>query len=244
MAIGPKFMKVVLPLLMCLASFACTDALDISEKELDFGASPTIEYSSESASTILEKVSDRYRKIKQIDLKGYNRYHSTPYSGVIDQSFEFELLYRSNEALDILWKDEGKTFVFSSSRSQSVLKVDDRIVDTNDDPFWGLLDIESNTGKDRFEIGRILFGSERTTGMLRSFEILHDFDEVQEGMIDGKHCYLITGRNRTYPLTTAKYWIEKSSYLIIQYQSEMRFKNNPNRISTTTERYSYNSVAN
>lgn len=226
-------------LLLCLACVACTDALDTSEKDLELGVSPKIENSSESASTILEKVSDRYRKIKQIDLKGYNRYHSTPHSGVIDQSFEFELRYRSNEALDILWKDEGKTFAFSSNRSRSVLKVDDQIVDTDDDPFGGLLGIDSNTGKDRFEIGRILFGSERTTGMLRSFEILHDFDEVQESTIDGKHCYLITGRNRTYPLTTAKYWIEKSSYLIIQYQSEMRFKNNPTRISTTTERYNY-----
>lgn len=238
-----KFLMVQFTLLLCLASVACNDALDISEKELDLGVSPTSENSSESASTILEKVSDRYRKIKQIDLKGHNRYHSTPFSGVIDRSFDFELRYRSNEALDIFWNDEGKKFAFSSSRSRSVLKVDDQTVDTNDDPFSGLLNIEWNTGKDRFEIGRILFANQRFSGMLPSFEILGDFDEVEESPIDGKYCYMITGRYRTYPLKTAKYWIEKSSYLIIQYQRETRFKNNPTRISTTTERYNYGLVS-
>lgn len=196
----------------------------------------------DAAHKITSMVSERYGKIQSLEVAGTNRYQSSRRSLDIDTSFDFDLSYASRRFLTITWKEDGKALSFSSTPNDSVLKINDKVEAEDADPFTGLLNAASQSGRDRFEIGKIVLAKERKSGELQSLEILTEIKMQSDEIIDGKLCFVIEAKYASDNLINAKYWIDKSSYLILQYQRTMYSGTTVDRVSTTTEFYSYSNV--
>lgn len=235
--------------ILCLSSFGVVSCFDrFTDGEPEHVGFPAIRVDSnqnsdsDSALKILSMVSERYRSIQALEVFGTNRYQSSRRLIDVDTSFDFEISYASKQTLKILWQEDGEAFSFSSNVSGSVLKVNDKTTSEYDDPFWGLLNAASKSGRDRFEIGRILMAKERSSGELQGFKILSEITMEVEESIGENPCHLIQARYTSDPTITVKYWVDKQSYLILQYQRQIPSRNDEGRFSISTERYFYKSL--
>lgn len=185
---------------------------------------------------IIEKTENTYSEFVYYKANAHNIYSIKGFQDEISESREIKLEYNAFSKVKAEVKTDNSLKILISNDNKTKLIISGETQRNYSDVYWGLSSIEFGNG-DFFEVGKILILKERNKEPDSVFQNLINIKMLGEEEINKRICYKVQGTFETDRLIKQTYWIDKESFLIIQFERLIITEKIPGGYFKTVETY-------